>query len=228
MFALSTGRARDSSQSGWIAPVNGTDFDDTSIPFTTASGPLGAYLAHHDRKLISGTCGEVDCPSGTSAHDSLLLRLRIRVPTNAQSFSFDFRFISADYATFQCNRFNDHFLALLTSGAKGLPEDKNIAADADGRSMSVNSSFLSVCSDNGMDCGTCNGSAELAGTGFNNVSGGATPWLRTRAPVVPGEVITLDLMLFDVDDDYFDSLVLADNFTWSSVPASFGGVYLVP
>ena len=50
-------------------------------------------------------------------------------------------------------------------------------------------------------------------------TGGATTWLTTDAPVVPGETIQLELMLFDVSDGILDSVVLLDNFRWGLQPA---------
>ena len=56
------------------------------------------------------------------------------------------------------------------------------------------------------------------GTGFWDEKkpreNGATSWLQTRAPVVPGEVITLQFMIWDTGDHILDSSVLLDNFTW--------------
>ena len=44
--------------------------------------------------------------------------------------------------------------------------------------------------------------------------GGGTSWLTTDAPVLGGETITLDLTIFDVGDQGWDSHVLIDNFRW--------------
>jgi hypothetical protein len=38
-----------------------------------------------------------------------------------------------------------------------------------------------------------------------------------NGPVVPGELITLDLMIFDVQDSTNNSVVLLDNFRWNQV-----------
>jgi hypothetical protein len=46
------------------------------------------------------------------------------------------------------------------------------------------------------------------------VSGGATGWLSSQAPVKPGETFTLDLMIWDTGDGDLDSSVLLDNFQW--------------
>lgn len=49
---------------------------------------------------------------------------------------------------------------------------------------------------------------------MDNGIGGGTKWLTTDAPVVPGETMTLELVVFDVGDTAFDSLALVDNFRW--------------
>ncbi len=43
---------------------------------------------------------------------------------------------------------------------------------------------------------------------------GGTAWLTTEAPVVPGETIVLDFLIWDTGDSELDSLVLLDNFRW--------------
>ena len=75
------------------------------------------------------------------------------------------------------------------------------------------------------------GTKELLGTGFWDplaaTQNGATSWLRTRAPVVAGETITLQLAIWDtggrldehdalVGDHILDSTVLLDAFGWDA------------
>ena len=43
-------------------------------------------------------------------------------------------------------------------------------------------------------------------------------WLTTSAPVVPGEIITLDFHIWDTGDGSYDSLVLLDGFKWILEP----------
>ncbi len=150
------------------------------------------------------------------------MRLEIRVPTNAKSFTYRFRFYSSEYWSFQCTSYNDFFLALLQSGAAGLPTDKNIAKDGSGNPVSVNNGFFDVCVPK--TCNTCPaGVADLAGTGMQlNNTGGATKWLFNDATVVSGEKMVLDLMIFDVSDSILDSLTLLDGFTWNATDLGVG------
>ncbi len=86
----------------------------------------------------------------------------------------------------------------------------------------MNNGFFEHCVPNG--CYTCpDGTGALAGTGMQlGNTGGGTVWLTTTAPIVPGEIITLDLTIFDVSDNILDSLVLLDGFQWSIDPSDVG------
>lgn len=207
MAGLSNGRMRDQNDAGFVAPAGGTQFNSLSTP-------PAAYLAAHGGSLPTSAGCSGPCPAGSGANDSANVRLRLRVPTNAQALTYQYRFFSAEYLQWTCTTYNDFHLALLTSNAPGIPADKNIAFDALGNPVSVNNGFLDICMPQG--CHTCpGGTAPLAGTGMqiNNVGGG-TQWLTVTAPVVPGEIIELELMVFDVSDQIYDSLALFDNFRW--------------
>ena len=59
------------------------------------------------------------CPEpngGLTAHDPVMLELKVRAPTNAKSFSYRFNFFSAEYPEFLCQDFNDFFVALIALG----------------------------------------------------------------------------------------------------------------
>jgi hypothetical protein len=212
MAGISSGVMRDQNDTGYAGTSSSTQ--------TSGGQPPAAYLAAHGGKLPSSAGCSGNCPSGSGANDSVNIRLSIRVPTNALSFSYDFRFVSAEYWTYQCTSYNDFYLALLQSGAAGIPADKNISFDALNNPVSVNNGFFEICAAKG--CNACpGGTAPLAGTGMQS-SGGATAWLTTDAPVVPGETIQLQLMIFDVSDHILDSLTLLDNFRWNLQTLSVG------
>ncbi|HUT77829.1 MAG TPA: hypothetical protein VM285_09100, partial [Polyangia bacterium] len=86
--------------------------------------------------------------------------------------------------------------------------------------ISVNSQqFFTVCPPKtGYPCP--DGTAGLNGTGYTLGPGGATLWLTTTSPVVPGETITLRFVTWDTSDQALDSLVLLDNFRWSTTLSS--------
>jgi len=215
MAGISSGRMRDQNDPGYVNPNSGATF-------STSTTPPPAYLAAHGNALPASSGCSGTCPAGSGANDPVNVRLTIRVPTNALSFSYKFRFFSSEYWTYQCTVFNDFYLALLTSGAAGIPADKNISFDSLNNPVSVNNGFFDLCAAKG--CNTCPfGLGELAGTGMQlSNTGGGTKWLTTTAPVVPGETMTIEFMVFDVSDHILDSLTILDNFQWSLDPSSVG------
>jgi hypothetical protein len=105
----------------------------------------------------------------------------------------------------------------------------NISFDSKGSPINVNSGFFEVCkpgtSDTGGKTFACaKGTKELEGTGFwpasdpfiGEPTNGATGWLETAAPVIPGETITLQFMIWDTGDHVLDSTVLLDDFKWDA------------
>lgn len=210
MMGISTGLMRYVGQTGFVGTQGGAS---TNLNSGNACPP--AYIAANNNKLPSSSGCNGMCPTGTSCNDSIALRLTIRVPTNAKGFSYDFKFLSAEFPEWVCQNFNDFFLALLTSTVQGLPPDKNVSFDGLGNPLSVNNGFFSVCQSAG--CFTCpSGTGELDCTGLENGKGGSTTWLTTDTAIVKGETITLELMVFDVQDNFYDSHALVDNFRWQS------------
>jgi len=63
-----------------------------------------------------------------------------------------------------------------------------------------------------------------AGCGSSNLAGGATGWLTTTGNVVPGEIITVRIAIWDTSDEDLDSLALIDAFTWSAEGSDPGTV----
>jgi hypothetical protein len=130
MLVLSSGVAADvhsdsSSPPGWEL---GKDFSNISNSMGTSSMFPADWLKANNYQLPTGCTG-----SGTEgdANDSVMLTIRLRVPTNAQSFSLQSLFMSAEFPEFICSTFNDLFLVLVKneSGkpASPNPADGNIA-----------------------------------------------------------------------------------------------------
>ncbi len=151
-------------------------------------------------------------------------------PKTAGGFKFDFNFHSSEWPSYVCTRFNDGFLAYLTSKGK----TDNISFDSKQNAVSVNNAFFDRCTPNvAIGCegekettSVCpSGDSELAGTGFgieaeacnsgkSATQGGATGWLSSSAPIEPEEEFTLELAIWDTGDGDLDSLVLLDHFRW--------------
>jgi hypothetical protein len=81
---------------------------------------------------------------------------------------------------------------------------------------------------------TCVSTSQLLGTGFDDpragscspdsLNGGGTGWLVTAGNVVPGEIITLRVAIWDTSDRAYDSAALIDGFAWSTEPVTPGTV----
>ena len=169
------------------------------------------------------------------AFDPVNLKLTIRVPTNASSFAFDHSFFSAEYPEYACSNFNDIWAVLLDTKAPGIANNKDIVFDAQGTPGSVNLNFFDRCVAGSTGCaGTpgfnfCSGGKnELTGTGYGDPDqgcgptptsssiGGGTGWLTTEAPVVPGETVVVQFMVWDSSDPIYDSSAILDYFRWQT------------
>lgn len=225
MVLISTGQAVDRADSPSYMPEPGHIF--------------GAAEAHPLYSPPPQGCGLND-PS-TTANDLSEFRVTLKVPQNAKSFSYQFNFFSAEYPEYVCTEFNDRFIAILESS--GLDPTKlpagqcksgtsrptcNISYDAKANPMTVNSGFFDVCQSDSSINNVCTQPTSLLDkTGYEvqdpdgqagKLSGGATGWLTTKAPVKPGEEITLRFIIFDEGDQKLDSAVLLDNFKWEATP----------
>jgi hypothetical protein len=175
------------------------------------------------------------CDGVTEINDDVALDLRIRTPTNATGYSFNFKFYTFEFPEYICTEFNDQFIALVDPAPMGSIKG-NISFDSKTNPVSVNIAFFDVCDTAskgqwGQWCeffgGNCppppnpycpSGKAELAGTGFDAWAGGTyaggTTWLKTQAPVTGGEEITVRFAIWDTGDNALDSTAIIDNFRW--------------
>jgi len=242
MAVLSSGHAADA-----------TDTNPTYAPFQ--SGINLGITSDAPADWLAANGGEFPNPAGCAepwdflAHDPIMLNLRVRVPTNARSFSVQVQYFSAEYPEWVCSEFNDFFVALLDSTAEN-PADKNIAVYDDGNEiwpLGVNlvlvaDGLFTQCENGDVGCANgggfsgeydgCLGTALLEGTGFDangnacgggqSVAGGGTGWLRMSGNVTPGEIMDLRLAIWDTSGHIYDSLVLLDEFRWSLEAATPG------
>lgn len=212
VLALSSGMARGPNDDGYSALMS-TDKGYTS-------GTPDGYPKESPA-----------CPGVTSgtAHDGAALQVKIRVPSNAQSFTYDHFFLTVEFPQYICSEYNDFFVTMMDPIPNGLP-DGNIAFDQDTNPISVNNSLFQVCSPGTYGGGgggifgiggtgsqkdfSCPlGTDALNGTGFENHGG--TGWLTTTAPVTGAQEITLTFAIWDSGDGRLDSTVVVDNFKWS-------------
>jgi len=230
VFALSTGAARAPGQTGFTSECDEYDaaWDDPFSPPPTPMGDAPGFPT-----------SSPSCPGVRSGdtYNAAALEVQIKVPTNARGFSFSSSFFTYEYPLYICSEFNDFFVALRQTPSGW----ENILFDTAGNPVSVNNGLLQAC-DAGthggkrFDCAL--GRAPLAGTGFDidtacgedasesetddffpelitaDQVGAGTGWLRTVAPVTPGEILTIRFAIWDSGDGTLDSLAILDAFEW--------------
>jgi len=163
------------------------------------------------------------CGMGTpdTVQDYTELELDLTVPFNANSFSFQSQFFSAEYPEFVCTEFNDRFLVIVDDGG-GMPQQ--IEFDQQMNPVSVNNGFFTICKNDNSKPQTKHCThpvADIQGSGYDidqggSPVGGSTGWLTTTAPVTPGDKIKLRFIIFDEGDGILDSSALIDNFQWQT------------
>jgi hypothetical protein len=247
LVVLSSGRAAASDQTS----PSFAAFEQGENLNTSRPAPADWVLANNN--AFPDSCMYPVPPNpDTNANDSVMLTLRVRVPTNARSFKTRMFFFTAEYAEWVCSNYNDFFVTLLDSAGEGNPADKNIAVYDDGENLwpvglniiTVAPELFAVCQSGNIGCQgsiqnllphTCaEGPEQLAGTGFDVVDtgnscnvgdfpvGGGTGWLDMSGNVSPGEIIDIRFAVWDSGGHLFDALVLLDDWRWSLDAASPG------
>lgn len=224
LAAFSTGTARRPGDANFIKPKEA--YNCTYDWWSGWSCTRGSKDWNYTSVYPQGYPVGAGCPKPSgSANDSSGLWMQIRVPTNAKSFTYNLDYYSSEYPEWVCSKYNDSFVALLTSSHPlnvanaGAPHYKNISFDGNDRPINVNNNYFKVTNQ-----------AALAGSGFDGTNcldryngrgqvpcGAATGWLTTSAPVKPGELITVHFSIWDTTDHIFDSTILLDNWQWSTV-----------
>jgi hypothetical protein len=115
------------------AAADATDTNPAFVPGTSVQhGETSAFP--QDWFTANGNMlpNVVGCPppSGNNANDPEMITMRLRVPSNAKSFSVKVNFFSHEYPEYTCTQYNDFFVVLLDStyvGDPANPADKNLA-----------------------------------------------------------------------------------------------------
>lgn len=236
LLVLSTGHAAIASD------PNGDPAQSTNHGIT--STVPADWLAANGGLVPGGGCPR---PAGGSVtYDPVMLRLTIRVPSNAKSFSLRANYLSSDYAEYVCTQYVDQLVVLLDStytpqgGSAPNPFDKNLAVESGNLTTPLRTHFTQCvngvvgCGNGGNSTyGACTSTAGLASTGYdtaqagqcdaNSLRGGGTGWMTIAGNVVPGETITLRIAVWDSADGTTDSNVLIDHFQWSQTYLQPGG-----
>ncbi|MEO8877715.1 MAG: choice-of-anchor L domain-containing protein, partial [Polyangiaceae bacterium] len=129
------------------------------------------------------------CPIDTKVNDVMDVKLQIQAPANAQGVQFDFDFYSGEWPDFICSKFNDGFIAFLSSSAFNGGAPDNMSFDSLNNPVSVNNGFFDRCTAGiELGCASCltltkyscpsigtstcaAGTGELDGTGFGAPTG---------------------------------------------------------
>ncbi|MBZ5714669.1 choice-of-anchor L domain-containing protein [Nannocystis pusilla] len=178
LAVLSTGHAADTSDTkpAFSAFQGGTDLA------TPAAVPADWLAANGNNFPNAPGCPEPG--GGATGQDTIQLKLRIRVPTNALSFSAYVYFFSSEYPEWVCSPYNDFFLTLVDGNGAGNPADKNVAIYKNQMNqlfpLGVNilkgaPGLFTQCKNGQISCAyppsgsydSCSGNGELAGTGFH-------------------------------------------------------------
>lgn len=188
MALLSSGAAAAVGQAN---PAH-VDFETSLMHNTSSAFPADWLTANGGMLPNAPGCPEINAAS--MAEDSVMLTLRIRVPSNAKSFSFASNFFSAEFPEWVCSPYNDFFVALLNStwaGTPANPTDKNLAFYRQPTTMNVypvgvnlgfgNTGLFTQCVNGGTGCAfsavagtinSCMSTAQLAGTSLDTPSPG--------------------------------------------------------
>ncbi len=144
---------------------------------------------------------------GEPVYDLHQVTLELTAPQDAQSFSFDFNYFSAEYPDFIQQDYNDTFYAILQAESTNGGATTNISFDARNNTIEVDNNYFE---------GQFHPIPNW-GTGFDE--SGSTGWLRTSWPIKGGEQFKLTFSVHDEGDAIYDSMVLLDNFQWHDFPA---------
>jgi hypothetical protein len=225
MLALSSGVARAAKQTGYTSDC---DTFDAICPITSLTCTSGGATPPAGYPKESSVCKDQwgSVYQETKIFNQAAFEVQIRVPNNANSFSFDSIFYTYEYPNYICSEYNDFFVVFKEPKPPKVA-DGNIVFDKNGDPIGVNTGLLAVCDPKvqlaeaakHFDCEQ--GTALLQGTGYGQgettcfqAGGASTGWLQTQAPVEPGEVITLRFAVWDTNDPILDSTALIDHFAW--------------
>jgi hypothetical protein len=220
MLGLSSGLMRAQGQSGTcanpVSPRSCVTPDSNPPPVAPAGFP----------QQVPG------CPVANAIHDDIALQVKLRSPTNATGYKFNFKFYSYEFPEYVCSSFNDQFIALVSPPPAGSING-NISFDSGNHPVSVNIAFFDVCDPASIGLfGSQSpnkplippspycpkGKTDLLGTYMDGTTNmyyaGATSWLETSAPIKGGDDVTIRFAIWDTGDHNLDSSVLIDAFEW--------------
>jgi len=233
--------------------MNPAYHDWVSYTSTKTSGFPADFLAANGGNLPNAPGCPSPSGAGANDPVMLTLHVRVPSNAHSFSIKSNFYSAEfPEFTCTAYNDFFIILLDSTYAGTPSNPADKNLAFYTQPNTTNQypigvnlaygNTGLFTQCVNGATGCAgthpgtisTCVGSSDLTGTGFDTVNsgecdgssleGGATGWLTTTGNVVPGEVITVRIAIWDTSDHLYDSLALVDAFTWSVDAANPGTV----
>ncbi|HEY8378112.1 MAG TPA: choice-of-anchor L domain-containing protein [Nannocystis sp.] len=189
---------------------NDPPFDDNTMP-----PPMNPAKGSPDPMGFTNCDGVGDCSntlfdqwqSGVGdAEDKTWFSFDLTAPAkasgavaDANGYSFDFAFFSAEFPEYVGSPYNDIFVVWQAS------------ENYTGNVVFIKEQPLTVTALWPVEYKQ--GAPALSGTGFSK-NGGGTAWYRATGGVNPGETFTLAFAIFDMSDSIYDTTAILDNFQW--------------
>jgi len=201
--------------------VGGAPWDDDKLP-----PPMNQKPGSPEPMGFKNCDGVGDCSNtlqaqwdlgGGDPNDRMWFNFKLTAPAlakgavaDANGYSFDFAFFSAEFPEWVDTSFNDIFVVWQTS----IEYTGNITFVA-GQPLTVTALWpIDYQGECALFDAKCVGEdPHLAGTGYRK-DGGATGWYRARGGVTPGETFGLAFAIFDMGDSTYDTTALLDNWRW--------------
>ncbi len=193
----------------------GGQWDSDSMP-----PPMSPSKGSPDPMGFTNCDGTNDCSNtiedqwdlgGGDAEDKMWFSFELKAPAiadgdiaDANGYTFDFAYFSAEFPEFVDSTFNDIFVVWQDS-----EEYTGNVTFINGQPLTVTA--LWPVDFDGTD-------PELVGTGFEDdfffSDAGATGWYKATGGVKPGETFTLAFSIFDMGDSDYDTTAILDNWQW--------------
>lgn len=201
--------------------VGGAPWDDDLLP-----PPMSPKPGSPDPMGFKNCDGVGDCSNtlqaqwdlgGGDPNDRMWFNFKVTAPSllagaaaDANGYSFDFAFFSAEFPEWVDTPFNDIFVVWQTSSEY----TGNVTFIA-GQPLTVTALWpIEYQGECALQDAKCVGQdPALEGTGYRK-DGGATGWYRASGGVSPGETFGLSFAIFDMGDSTYDTTALLDHWRW--------------
>jgi murein DD-endopeptidase MepM/ murein hydrolase activator NlpD len=153
--------------------------------------------------------------NNNQGNDMVQLTLELEVPSGAEYWAVDWRFLSEEYPEWVGSRYNDAFLietpsSTFTISGSDIVAPNNVATDPSGELVTVNTVGAVGMS-----------AANSMGTTYD----GATETFTTLAPIPSGaNTVTIVFSVMDLGDSIYDTTVFLDNFRFSDIESPILGL----